>query len=111
MSSLEARTMLVKLGELHQLLYPRVGVLVRKPTKGVPEVVDCAVGIVIGRPRTQRCAHGHGTQDLYRFGLPRWRTLRPVWGIKYGALRLVLVEIRCPARYPALPYIVQGAGS
>jgi hypothetical protein len=20
----------------------------------------------------------------------RWRTLRPVWGIKYGALRLVL---------------------
>jgi hypothetical protein len=31
--------------------------------------------------------------------------------IKYGALRLVLVEIRCPARYPALLYIVQGAGS
>jgi hypothetical protein len=29
-------------------------------------------------------------------------------GIKYGALRLVLVEIRCPARYPALLYIVQG---
>jgi hypothetical protein len=32
----------------------------------------------------------HETQDLYRFGLPRWRTLRPVWGIKYGALHLVL---------------------
>jgi hypothetical protein len=32
-------------------------------------------------------------------------------GIKYGALRLVLVEIRCPARYPVLLYIVQGAGS
>jgi hypothetical protein len=32
-------------------------------------------------------------------------------GIKYGALRLVLVEIRCPAKYPALLYIVQGAGS
>jgi hypothetical protein len=32
-------------------------------------------------------------------------------GIKYGALCLVLVEIRCPARYPALLYIVQGAGS
>jgi hypothetical protein len=32
-------------------------------------------------------------------------------GIKYGALRLVLVEIRCPARYAALLYIVQGAGS
>jgi hypothetical protein len=36
--------------------------------------------------------------------------------IKYGALRLVLVEIRlgqvrCPARYPTLLYIVQGAGS
>jgi hypothetical protein len=31
--------------------------------------------------------------------------------IKYGALRLVLVEIRCPTRYPALLYIVQGAGS
>jgi hypothetical protein len=26
--------------------------------------------------------------------------------IKYGALRLVLVEIRCPARYPTLLYIV-----
>jgi hypothetical protein len=32
-------------------------------------------------------------------------------GIKYGALRLVLVEIRCPTRCPALLYIVQGAGS
>jgi hypothetical protein len=32
-------------------------------------------------------------------------------GIKYGALRLVLVEIRSSARYPALLYIVQGAGS
>jgi hypothetical protein len=31
--------------------------------------------------------------------------------IKYGALRLVLVEIWCPGRYPALLYIVQGAGS
>jgi hypothetical protein len=65
---------------------------------------------VIGRPRTQRYEQGHGTQDLYRFGLPRWKTLRPVWGIKYGALRLVLVEIRCPARYLALFYIVQGGG-
>jgi hypothetical protein len=27
-------------------------------------------------------------------------------GIKYGAPHLVLVEIRCPARYPALLYIV-----
>jgi hypothetical protein len=48
---------------------------------------------------------------IYKFGLPRWRTLRPVWGIKYGALSLVLVEIRCSARYPTLLYIVQGAGS
>jgi hypothetical protein len=31
--------------------------------------------------------------------------------IKYGALRLVLVEIRCPARYLTLLYIVQGASS
>jgi hypothetical protein len=31
--------------------------------------------------------------------------------IKYGALHSVLVEIRCPARHPALLYIVQGAGS
>jgi hypothetical protein len=46
--------------------------------------------IVIRRPRTRRYTQGHGTQDLYRFGLPRWRSLRPVWGIKYGALRLVL---------------------
>jgi hypothetical protein len=82
-----------------------------KPTKGVPEVVDCAVRIVIGRPRTRRYAQGYVTQDLYRFGPPRWRALRPVWGIKYGALRLVLVEIRCPARYLVLLYIVQGAGS
>jgi hypothetical protein len=29
-------------------------------------------------------------------------------GIKYGALRLVLVEIKCPASYPTLLYIVQG---
>jgi hypothetical protein len=67
--------------------------------------------IVIGRPRTRRYAQEHGTQDLYRFGPPRWRALRPVWGIKYGALRSVLVEIKCPATYPALLYIVQGAGS
>jgi hypothetical protein len=32
-------------------------------------------------------------------------------GIKYGVMRLVLVEIRCPARYLALLYIVQGVGS
>jgi hypothetical protein len=32
-------------------------------------------------------------------------------GIKYGALHLVLVFVRCSARYPALLYIVQGAGS
>jgi hypothetical protein len=31
-------------------------------------------------------------------------------GIKYGALRLVLGWIRCPARYPAVLYIVQGGG-
>jgi hypothetical protein len=86
-----------------------VGVLDRQTYQGVPEVVDCAVGIVIRRLRTQRYAQGHGTQDLYRFGLPRWRTLCPVWGIKYGAPRLVLVEIRCPARYPSLLYIIQGA--
>jgi hypothetical protein len=33
-----------------------------------------------------------------------------LFGDKYGALRLVLVEIRCPARYPTILYIVQGAG-
>jgi hypothetical protein len=32
-------------------------------------------------------------------------------GIKYGALCLVLVEIMCSTRYPALLNIVQGAGS
>jgi hypothetical protein len=74
-------------------------------------VVDCAVRIVTERPRTRRYAQGHGTQNSYRFRLPRWRALCHVWGIKYGALRLVLVEIRCPARYPTLLYIVQGAGS
>jgi hypothetical protein len=45
-----------------------VGILDQQATKGVPEVVDCAVRIVIERPRTQRCAQGHGTQDLYRLG-------------------------------------------
>jgi hypothetical protein len=44
----------------------------------------------IARPGTRRYAQGHGTQDLYKFGPLRWRILRPVWGIKYGALRLVL---------------------
>jgi hypothetical protein len=68
-----------------------VGVLDRQTYQEVPEVVDCVVRIVIGRPRTRRYAQGHGTQDLYTYVLPRWRTLRPVWGIKYGALRLVLV--------------------
>jgi hypothetical protein len=29
-------------------------------------------------------------------------------GIICGALRLVLVELSCPARYPTLLYIVQG---
>jgi hypothetical protein len=69
-----------------------VGVLDWQTYQGVPEVVDCAVGIVIGRPRTRRYAQGHETQDLYRFGLPRWRTLRPVWRSS-SALRLVLIEI------------------
>jgi hypothetical protein len=32
-------------------------------------------------------------------------------GIKYGALCMVSVEIRSPARYSILLYIVQGAGS
>jgi hypothetical protein len=77
-----------------------------KPTKGVPEVVDGAVRIVIGRPRTRRYAQGHGTQDLYRFGLPRWRTLRLVWGNKYGALRLVLVEIRSGAQLGTRPSFI-----
>jgi hypothetical protein len=81
-----------------------VSVLDQQTYQGVPEVVDCAVRIVIGRPRTRRYAQGHGTQDLYRFRPPRWRTLHHVWGIKYGALRLVLVWFRCPARYPTLLY-------
>jgi hypothetical protein len=37
-----------------------IGVLTGKPTKGVPEVVDCAVRIVIGRPRTRRYAQDTG---------------------------------------------------
>jgi hypothetical protein len=92
-----------------------VGVLDRQTYQGVPEVVDCAVRIVIGRPRTRRSAQGHGTQDLYRFGLPRWRALRPIWGSSMAPRAWCWVEIRwdwgCAARYPALLYIVQGAGS
>jgi hypothetical protein len=65
-------------------------------------------GIVIKRPKTQRYAQGYETQDLYRFGPPRWRTLCPVWGIKYGALHLVLGCLGCAARYPTILYIVQG---
>jgi hypothetical protein len=79
-------TRMVPLADLDEHL---VSVLDRQTYQGVPEVVDCAVRIVIGRLGTRRYAQGHGTQDLYRFGLPRWRTLRPVWGIKYGAMRLV----------------------
>jgi hypothetical protein len=106
------RTEYIKFGVADfETSYHVVGVLDRQTYQGVPEVVDCAVGIVIERPRTRRYAQGHETQDLYRFGLPRWRALCPVWGIKYGALRLVLVEIRCRARYLTLLYIVQGAGS
>jgi hypothetical protein len=67
-----------------------VGVLDWQTYKGVPEVVDCVVRIMIGRPRPRSYAQGHGTQDLYRFESPRWRALCPVWGIKYGTLRLVL---------------------
>jgi hypothetical protein len=55
-----------------------VGVLDRQTYHGGTGVVDCAVRIVIGRTRTRRYAQGHGTQDLYRFGLPRWRTLHPI---------------------------------
>jgi hypothetical protein len=40
---------------------PAVCVLTRQTYPGVTEVVDCAVRIVIGRPRTQRYAQG--TQD------------------------------------------------
>jgi hypothetical protein len=36
-----------------------VGVLDRQTYQGVPEVVDCAVRIMIGRPKTRRCAQGH----------------------------------------------------
>jgi hypothetical protein len=79
--------------------------------RGVPEVVDCAVRIVIERPRTRRYAQGHWTQDLYRLGLPRWRTLRPVWGSSMTPCAWCWVEIWCLARYPTLLYIVQGAGS
>jgi hypothetical protein len=85
---------------------PPVSVLDRQTYQEEPEVVDCAVRIVIGRPRTRRYAQGHGTQDLYRFGLPRWRTLRPVWGNKYGALCLVLVEIRSGARLGTRPSFI-----
>jgi hypothetical protein len=81
-----------------------------KPTKGVPEVVDYAVEDHDRETKNTKVRARHGTQDLYRLGSPRWRTLHPVWGIKYGALRLVLGWLSCPARYPALLYIVQGAG-
>jgi hypothetical protein len=48
----------------------------------------------------------HETQDLYRFGSPRWRALRPVWGIKYGALRLVLGWLRSVARLGTRPSFI-----
>jgi hypothetical protein len=85
-----------------------VGVLDQQTYQGVPKVVDSAVRIVIGRPRTRRYAQGHGTQDLYRFGPPRWQALRPVWGSSMAPCAWCWVEIRYRARYPALLYIVQG---
>jgi hypothetical protein len=44
------------------------------------------------------CARTQDTRFI-QVRVARVATLRPVWGIKYGALRLVLVEIRCLARY------------
>jgi hypothetical protein len=72
---------------------------------GTPEVDDCGGDCQTWNSKV--CARTWA-RDLYMFGPPRWRTLRPVWGIKYGALRLVLGCSRCPTRYPALLYIVQG---
>jgi hypothetical protein len=40
-----------------------VGVLDRQTYQGVPEAVDCAVRIVIGRPRTRRRSHKAKTED------------------------------------------------
>jgi hypothetical protein len=60
------------------------------------------------------CARKQDTRFI-QVRVAKVATLRPVWGIKYGALRLVLGCSRrdwgCAARYPALLYIVQGAGS
>jgi hypothetical protein len=50
----------------------------------------CGGGLWSGDRELEGMRKGHGTQDLYRFRPPRWRTLCPVWGIKYGALRFVL---------------------
>jgi hypothetical protein len=65
---------------------------------------------VIGRPRTRRYAQGHETRFI-QVRVAKVANPTSRLEIKYGALLLVLVEIRCPARYLTLLYIVQRAGS
>jgi hypothetical protein len=80
--------------------------LIGKPTKGVPEVVDYAVEDRDRKTKNSKvCAR---TRDTRFIQVRAAKVANPTscLGIKYGALRLVLVEIRCPTRYPALLYIV-----
>jgi hypothetical protein len=67
--------------------------------------------IVIGRPENSKVRAR--TRDTRFIQVRAAKVANPTscLGIKYGALRLVLVEIRSPARYLTLLYIVQGAGS
>jgi hypothetical protein len=87
-----------------------VGVLHRKTYQGVPEVVDCVVSIVIGRPRTRRYAQGHGTRFI-QVRATKVASPTSCLGDQVWCPALGVGWIRYPARYLALLYIVQGAGS
>jgi hypothetical protein len=63
--------------------------------------------IVIGRPRTRRYGQGHRTQDLYRFGLPRWRTIHPIWGSSMTSCAWCWF-VQMPGKVPGPPLYSQG---
>jgi hypothetical protein len=84
----------------------RAGVLTQQPTKGLPKVDDCG-----GDRQTWNSKVRARTRDTRFIQVRTAKVANPtsclgdqVW---HPALR---VGLSCPARYPTLLYIVQGAG-
>jgi hypothetical protein len=88
-----------------------VGILDRQTYQGVPEVVDYAVEDCDRETENSKvCARTRETRFI-QVRVAKVANPTSCLEIKYGALRLMLGWFRCPARYLALLYIVQGAGS